>query len=114
MGFTQTIKDITHISGSTNSVGILDHFITSEPVLYQQTGVVIHGATDHFVVFGTRKKHKEDHPKDQYYGRAYSKPNKEQFKYDVATHSWDEVYKSQNPEIAWNIFKTDFGQTCSL
>ena len=48
MGFIQKIKDITHISDSTNSVGILDHFVTSEPELFQNTGVIIHGATDHF------------------------------------------------------------------
>ena len=63
MGFSQTITDMTHISDSHNSLGILDHFVTSDLELYQSTGVIIHGATDHFVIYATRKKHKEDHPK---------------------------------------------------
>ena len=108
MGFKQTITNITHISDNGNSKGVLDHFVTSEPDLYAHTGVIVHGATDHFIIFGTRKKAKIDHPKDDYRGRAYGKMDKDKFKYDIITHNGDNVYNSNDPEIAWGIFKKDF------
>ena len=108
MGLNQTIQDITHISDSTNSMGILDHFVTSDCELYAKTGVIIHGATDHFIIYGTRKKDKVDHPKDMYTGRAYGKLDKNKFKYDIIQHNWDHIYNNNDPEIAWELFKRDF------
>ena len=76
MGFKQLINEATHVGERVNSYSLIDHYVTSNDDLYGKHGVVVHGATDHFVIYTVRKKDKPDHPKGWYTGRAYSKMDK--------------------------------------
>ena len=93
MGLEQLITDITHISDNAHSASTIDHFVTSDKNLYSNVGVIPHGATDHFLVYSTRKKLYIKHEKDLYRGRAYGKMSKPAFQYDILTHDWSEVYE---------------------
>ena len=73
MGFTQLIKDPTHENTNGLFAAILDHFATTDPALYLQHGVLTVSATDHLPIFASRKKFKEDHDKEEIYGKAYSR-----------------------------------------
>ena len=86
----------------------LDHFTTTDKELYACSRVITCGATDHYIIFGTRKKPTTEQDKDKYYGRAYGKLDRQKFKYDVLTHDWDAIYTTPNPNEAWNLFKSDF------
>ena len=108
MGLSQTISDITHVSDSRMHVSTIDHFVTSDLYLYSKTGVIPHGATDHFMIFATHKKPHVKYDNDRYYGRSYGKMNKLNFSYEVITTDWDGVYEELNPEEAWLKFKTIF------
>ncbi len=108
MGLKQLITDPTHVSDPTLNVSLIDHFVTSDPDLYAKAGVIPHGATDHFVIYCSRKKFKDKHEKEPYWGRSYGKMDKQQFKLDILTNNWDEVYETNDAEQAWLVFKTDF------
>ena len=79
MGLYQTISEFTHVSDTTMRVSLIDHFITSDLELYSNTGVVAHGATDHFVIYAIRKKVHIKHDQDWYRGRLYGKMDKVSF-----------------------------------
>ena len=53
------------------------------------------------------KKPKSKHSKEPYWGRAYDKMNK-QFKLEIPTHNWDNMYNSLDPNEALGLFKSDF------
>ena len=73
LGITNTITQVTHIKQKDLGFSLLDHHLTTDPNLYQQTGVIPTNASDHFFVFSVRKKPKSHHPKSKHTGRAYSK-----------------------------------------
>ena len=56
MGLNQTISDFTHVSDATMNLSLIDHFVTSDIDLYRKTGTIAHGATDHYIIYATRKK----------------------------------------------------------
>ncbi len=108
MGLTQLITDITHVSDSSLMVSTIDHFITSDRELYNKVGTIVHGATDHMLVFATRKKEYVKHDNERYHGRAYGKMDIPKFIYDVISTSWDNVYTLTDPDRACNTFKVKF------
>ena len=108
MGLSQIINNPTYEHHNGQFSAILDHFVTSDVALYQQHGVLNVSATDHLPIFASRKKEKEEHDKDKFYGRAYSRLIPEKFAEDVLTKNWDDVLNAQDPDIAWDLFKTRF------
>ena len=36
----------------------IDHFVTSDPELYQQSGICLIDVSDHYIIYGARKKFK--------------------------------------------------------
>ena len=108
MGLKQLITDATHAPDTNFTLGLLDHFVTSDHELYGKTGVIAHGASDHFLIFNTRKKEKVKHEKDEYTGRAYSKMDTPKFIHEVVSMDWTEVYTTNDSELAWGLFKVKF------
>ena len=104
----QLITYPAHFSDNSLTASSIDHFMTADKELYWMVGVIPHGATDHFSVFSTRKKAYSKHDKDIYTGHSYRKIDKNVFQYDVLTSDQDEAYKCEDPENAWNIFKSGF------
>ena len=108
MGLTQIIREPTHENTRGDATAILDHFITSEPTLYEQSGVIIVSATAHMPIFASRKKFKEEHPKEKTYSRAYSRLKPDDFCADVDTTDWAFVFEEPDPDKAWSLFKDRF------
>ncbi len=111
MGLNQTICDFTHVSDTTMNLSLIDHFVTSDIELYSNSGTIPHGATDHYLVYATRKKAHVKHETDVYKGRAYGKMDKVKFCYDIITNNWDDVYNEMNPNQVWINFKAKFVET---
>ena len=72
LGLSNIIQETTHIKQQNLGFSILDHYITSDPQLYLTRGVMITNASDHFIIYATRKKSHEDHPTEKIKGRAYT------------------------------------------
>ena len=108
MGFKQLIQDATHLNAVNNTFSLLDHFCASDPELHELSGVIVNGATDHFIIFNVRKKHKVKYSKDTYQGRAYSKLDDVKFRHALESCSWNDVMQCQDPDDCWNLFKLKF------
>ena len=48
LGFTNVINQVTHIKNQDLGLSLLDHYLTTGPNLYQNTGVIPTNASDHF------------------------------------------------------------------
>ncbi len=55
-----------------------------------------------------RKSQKVKHGKERIRGRAYSKMNRKDFINDIANQDWGSIYQSNDPELAWSLFKQNF------
>ncbi len=58
LGLTNLIKTYTHFNSHTLNNSIIDHFVTSDPELYQVHGTCPVSCSDHFIIYGCRKKNK--------------------------------------------------------
>ncbi len=65
--------DPPHENQNGSFTAILDHFVTSDPALYEQHRILGVSATDHLPIFASRKKIKEIQLKEKIFGRAHSK-----------------------------------------
>ena len=108
IGLDSTINEATHIKNLDLGFSAIDHFISTDPHLYNTTGSIPTNASDHFFIFAVRKKLKIKHPKHKFVGRAYSRLDPEKFKTDMENHDWNQVLTTNNSDIAWNLFKSDF------
>ena len=103
LGLNNLIKKNIHIKQLNLGFSLLDHFITSNVDLYSTTGMIITNASDHFYIYTTRKKHKEEHPKSKFQGRAYSNVDKDKFNQDIVGHNLESVYNANSSNEAWML-----------
>ena len=82
----------------------VDHFVTSAPDLYIQHGIVPFHVSDHYIVFGTRKKFKCKHDKVPVVARSYSKYDPAILSRDLENQNWEEVLQCNHPDQAWEVF----------
>ncbi len=64
--------------------------------------------SDHFLIYGCRKKKKIKADKKSIFARTYSKFNAANFLRDVELVDWNTVYACTYPNNAWETFKTHF------
>ena len=108
LGLTNLIQETTHIKQQNLGFSMLDHFFKTDPGLYNTNGTIITNASDHFMIFTTRKKLKEEHGTDKVKGRAYSKINKDNLISDLNNNDWDRVFSCEDSETVWGEFKHAF------
>ena len=108
LGLTNLILETTHIKQLNYGFSTLDHYLTTDPKLHDTTGVLMTNVSDHFCIFGTRKKHKEEHEKSPHKWRAYSKVNRDKFILDIENQDWSTVTNTYDSELAWLKFKEIF------
>ena len=108
LGLYNTIHQVTHIKQQGMGFSQLDHHLTTDPQLYQLTGVIPTNASDHFFIYTVRKKPKAEHEKSRCVGRAYSKLKPEKFVQEINDHDWTEVLNCRDSDMAWTKFQNDF------
>ena len=101
---------------STNMIAgtCIDHFLTSDPALYCQHGVCPIDVTDHYIIFGSRKKFKEKHVTFRMRARKYKNFDEVGFINTVENTNWDNVMDEANPSIAWDRFVFGFNSILNI
>ena len=90
-----TIHQVTHIKQLDLDFSLLDHHLTTDPHLYQSTGIIPMNASDHFFVYTVRKNPKAEHEKTKCTGRVYNKLRPEKFTQEIEEHNWSAVLNCQ-------------------
>ncbi len=109
-GLSNMIKGVTHIKNGGLGFSAIDHVLTTNPHIFQTCGTIPSNASDHFPIYGVRKKPYANHPKVPIKSRAYSKINNNNFINDIESQDWSSVLV-ENPDTAWSNFKEIFLNT---
>ena len=102
------IKSNTHFNAEEISVSAVDHVITTDPNLYTQHGIIPLAISDHYPVFGTRKKVKTKRAKTSIRARSYSKYDPAKLSVDLDNIDWTEVLNCVDPNLTWDLFVNKF------
>ena len=94
-----------HYNGTSSPV---DHFLTNNPELYALAGICPFSQSDHDVIFGVRKKHKEERDKVRVTARKYKKLDNNAFRDAVDGHDWSEILSCTDVDRCWDGFVHDF------
>ena len=101
-GFYNVINKSTYFSKESSS--LIDHIITNSPASSFTSGVITQDISDHcftFVKINTKKRSQTVRPRSY---RSFSDSNLSNFYDSLGNIGWGDVYDSQQPEEAFNIF----------
>ena len=108
------ITTYTHLNPVFLNSSIIDHLVTSDPDLYDVHGTCPVSSSDHFVIYGCRKKRKLKHPKRNIWARSRVKFNVEHFLADISMVQWTKVYECDDPNDACVKFKCLFTEVMDI
>ncbi len=111
---TNLIKSNTHFNNEDISISAVDHVITSDPDLYRQHGIIPLSVSDHYAVFGTRKKFKTKHAKTTTLARCYNKYDPVKLSLELDSTDWRDVFNCNDADMAWNIFVWKFNNILNI
>ena len=66
-------------------------------------GTLEHFISDHQPIYLIHKKSRDKRESVEFKGRSYRKYEKERFQNELRSADWDEYYRSDNPEKAWDF-----------
>jgi hypothetical protein len=108
LGLAQLIEGNTRLS---NNSTLLDLIITNSKFV-KIAGIRSWGASDHELVYVTRKKHKDNAKWVKLQGRSYKNYDGEVFSANMASKKWDIPGLSiAGVQEIWNTFKTNLEKT---
>jgi len=105
-GFIQCISKATRISGSSSS--LIDHILSNSLMDEVTSGTIISDISDHFMTFVQLPSRPPRASPKIVESRLFTKPNIERFKACLGSMSWKNVTDSNDVNLCYNLFWTDF------
>ena len=102
------INSNTHFNRNDISVSAVDHVLNSDPDMYWQHGIIPLSVSDHYAVFGTRKKFKTKQNKRTTRARSYSKYDPTKLSHNLDTTDWSDIFDCTDANTAWDLFVCKF------
>ena len=91
LGLTQLVQDFTRVTMMSKSA--IDHIWVSNEELYPRAGVINPGASDHSMVFTSRKRDKLSKEHEYIECRSYRDFSPMCFQRDVNSIQWDDLFQ---------------------
>ena len=111
-GYLQCINKATRMQNDAST--LLDHILTSCRQTSFRTGTIIHDLSDHFPTFIlTPEKNQKNGEKTKTY-RSFSDDNLLNFKRMVNAANWDNVYSSNDVNLAYDAFWSTYIELFNL
>ncbi len=107
-GLVNKIQEVTHIVNGGQGFSAIDHILTTNPGVFNYSGTIPCNASDHFPIFGVRKKPYANHDKVKIKCRAYSKVNYDKLNEEISSKDWTSVLMLQTPKLLGAILKKFF------
>ena len=104
-GLSQAIDKTTRNTDKTKS--LLDLILTNS-LYVKAAGTLEHFISDHQPIFIVKKKGRDRRPSVIFEGRTYRSYDKEVMKQRLLSQNWDEYFKIQDPDEAWDHILTKF------
>ena len=93
---------------SLTSATLIDHIITNVSNGSFETNIVITHISDHFPLFSLLGCHKKPHQQKNLTSRNFSEDNIERFKNSLSAMNWQNVFSTNDPQLAFSNFSDTF------
>ena len=93
---------------SLTSATLIDHIITNVSNGSFETNIVISHISDHFPLFSLLGCHKKPHQQKNLTSRNFSEDNIERFKNSLSAMNWQNVFSTNDPQLAFSNFSDTF------
>ena len=104
-GLVQAIESTTRNNDKTNS--LLDLILTNTKYT-KCAGTLDHFISDHQPIYIVKKKSRDHRSKVEFKGRSYRNYDKEAMRKRLTEDSWDEFYRINDPNLAWDFMLGKF------
>ena len=101
-GLYNLITTPTHFKQNLLDASLIDLYMTTDPELYSQHGTCPTVVSDHYIIFGARKKFKIKHDKTKIWARKYKSLDEFKLKVDLCNTDWSSVMDNNDPSTAWD------------
>ena len=101
-GLSNIITSPTHYRENMTESSLIDLFITTDEELYSQHGVCPTMVSDHYIIFGARKKFKVKSNKTHLLACRYKGLNENGLVEDLSMADWTSVTNATDPSVAWD------------